>query len=157
MHIKVFKEDGRQLSAGNCFIRWIFRLADVTFTSGALAIILIIINGKGQRLGDIAAGTTVLKIRNRNHLDQTLWVDLEENYQPKFPEAERLSDQDVQTIKEVLQTTADAHKRPDSYQELLTRARKAIEEKTHTQSSLPDREYLTTMIKDYNACHRGTN
>lgn len=154
LRIKVFKSDGRHLSAGSCFIRWIFRLADITFTSGALAIIMIIINGKGQRLGDVAAGTTVLKIKNKNHIHQTLWMEVEEDYQPRFPEAEKLSDQDVQTIKEVLQTTADVSKRPDSYIELLSKARKAIERKTNTQSSLPDREYLTTMIKDYNACHR---
>lgn len=154
LNIKVFKSDGRHLSAGSCFIRWIFRLADITFTSGALAIIMIIINGKGQRLGDVAAGTTVLKIKNKNHIHQTLWMEVEEGYQLRFPEAEKLSDKDVQTIKEVLQTTADASKRPDSYVELLSKARKAIEQKTRTQSTLPDREYLTTMIKDYNACHQ---
>ncbi|MFW6042972.1 MAG: RDD family protein [Marinilabiliaceae bacterium] len=154
LNIKIFKSDGRHLSAGSCFIRWIFRLADITFTSGALAIIMIIVNGKGQRLGDIAAGTTVLKIKNKNHIHQTLWMEVEENYQPRFPEAERLSDQDVQTIKEVLQTTADVNNRPDRYEELLSKARQAIERKTHTQSELSDREYLTTMIKDYNAFHQ---
>ena len=154
LSIKVFKSDGRHLSAGSCFIRWIFRLADITFTSGALAIIMIIINGKGQRLGDIAAGTTVLKIKNKDHIHQTLWMEVEENYQPHFPEAERLSDQDVQTIKEVLQSTADVNKRPDNYSTLLSKARKAIEQKTHTHSDLSDRDFLTTMIKDYNACHR---
>ena len=81
-------------------------------------------------------------------------MEVEEDYKPRFPEAEKLSDQDVQTIKEVLQTTADVNKRPDSYVKLLSKARKAIEQKTQTQSTLPDRQYLTTMIKDYNACHR---
>ncbi|MFO8002355.1 MAG: RDD family protein [Marinilabilia sp.] len=154
MHTKVFKSDGHQLTPGSCFIRWIFRLFDITFTSGALATLIIIINGKGQRLGDIAAGTTVLKTSNNAHLNQSLWMEVDENYQPRFPEAERLSDSDVQTIKEVLQTTADPEKRPDSYIELMTKTRRAIEQKTNTHSSLSDREYLTTMIKDYNACYQ---
>ncbi|PWE01108.1 RDD family protein [Marinilabilia rubra] len=154
MKIKVFKADGSQVTSANCFIRWIFRLADISLTSGALATITIIVNGKGQRLGDIAAGTTILKTSKKHGFNQTLWMDVEENYQPRFPEAEVLSDQDVQVIKEVIQATSNTEHRPDTYVELLSSTRKAIERKTNTNSSLPDKEYLSIMIKDYNACHR---
>jgi len=154
MKIKVFKADGSQITPANCFIRWIFRLADISLTSGALATITIIVNGKGQRLGDIAAGTTILKTSKKHGFNQTLWMDVEENYQPRFPEAEVLSDQDVQVIKEVIQATSNTEHRPDTYVELLSSTRKAIERKTNTNSSLPDKEYLSIMIKDYNACHR---
>jgi len=156
MNIRVFKADGSQLTAGRCFIRWIFRLADITFTSGALATLIIIINGKGQRLGDIAAGTTVLKTGKKNTFQQTLWMDVEEDYQPRFPEAERLTDKDVQTIKEVVQITKDPNRRPDNYIELLSNTRQAIEQKTQTSSRMSDLDYLTTMIKDFNACHQAS-
>ncbi len=154
MNIRVFKADGTQLTSGSCFIRWIFRLADITLTSGALATIFIIINGKGQRLGDIAAGTTILKISRKSTFNQTLWTEVEENYEPRYPEAEALSDQDVQLIQEVILTTSN-HNRPDTYIQLITNTREAIEKKTNTTARQSDIEYLRTMVKDYNACHRG--
>ncbi len=157
MNIKVFKADGTQLTPGSCFIRWIFRLADITLSSGGLATLTIIINGKGQRLGDIAAGTTVLKTRNKSDFDKTLWMDVDENYQPRFPEAEMLSDKDVQVIKEVLLAAAGNTQQPDTFIELLTNTRKAIEQKTNTKSKLKDQEYLSTIMKDYNACYREAN
>ncbi len=154
MKIRVFKADGSHLSPGSCFIRWIFRLPDITLSSGAIATLSIIINGKGQRLGDLAAVTTVLKLVKKNHFDNTLWVDLEDQYRPTFPEASLLADNDVQIIKEVLQATTHANGAPSAHEELLAQTRKAIADKTHTHSSLNDREFLTTMIKDYNAFHR---
>lgn len=153
MNIKVFKADGSQLTPGSCFVRWIFRLFDVTATTGALATIFIIVNGKGQRLGDFAAGTTILKTSRKHTFQQTLWTDVEENYEPQYPEAEILSDQDVRLIQEVIQTTA-SHNRPDTYVQLLTNTREAIEKKTNTMAQQSDMEYLQTMVKDYNACHR---
>jgi len=154
MKIKVFKADGSQLTPGSCFVRWIFRLFDVTATSGALATIFIIVNGKGQRLGDIAAGTTILKTSRKHTFQQTLWTEVEENYEPFYPEAEVLSDQDVQLIQEVIYTTT-SNDRPDTYMKLLTNTREAIEKKTNTMAKQTDIEYLQTMVKDYNACHRG--
>jgi uncharacterized RDD family membrane protein YckC len=154
MNIRVFKADGTHLTSGSCFIRWIFRLADVTFTSGALATIFIIVNGKGQRLGDIAADTTILKISRKSTFHQTLWAEVEENYEPHYPEAETLSDQDVQLIQEVIQTTSN-HNRPDTYIQLISNTREAIERKTNTTAKQSDIEYLRIMVKDYNACHRG--
>src|SRR5690554_3174882 len=96
MNIRVFKSNGSHLTAGSCFIRWIFRFVDIAITSGALATLIVIVNGKGQRLGDIAAGTTVLKTTKKSTFHQTLWMDVEDNYQPRFPEAENLTDKDVQ-------------------------------------------------------------
>ena len=154
MSIRVFKSNGSHLTPGSCFIRWIFRLPDITLTSGALATLTIILNGKGQRLGDLAANTTVLKLERKNLFNHTLWVDLEKDYQPTFPEASLLADQDVQIIKEVLLATAHANGDPLSHSKLLHDTRNAILEKTHAQSSLDDRQFLTTMVKDYNAMHR---
>jgi len=154
LNIRVFRSDGGQLTLASCFIRWIFRMPDITVTSGALGTITIILNGKGQRLGDIAAGTTVLKTTKKQGIQKTVWMDVDDNYQPRFPEAERLSDKDVQIIKEVLQATNSSHDRPDTSVQLLSNTRKAIERKTNTQSKLTDTDYLAVMIKDYNACHR---
>ena len=63
LNIKVVKLDGSRPSLGAYVIRWLFRILEITTFTGVLALIVILVNGKGQRLGDIAAGTTVVKIR----------------------------------------------------------------------------------------------
>ncbi|MEM7382070.1 MAG: RDD family protein, partial [Bacteroidota bacterium] len=60
MHIRVVKLDGSKPSFANYFVRWILRIIDVVLTTGGLAVLTILIRGKGQRIGDIAAGTTVI-------------------------------------------------------------------------------------------------
>src|SRR5512145_3290094 len=65
MKIKVVKIDGTHPIFGPYLIRWIFRLVDVLFLFGAISTIVIIVNGKGQRLGDIAANTTVIRIKEK--------------------------------------------------------------------------------------------
>jgi uncharacterized RDD family membrane protein YckC len=154
MKMRVFNEDGGHLSTGSCIIRWLFRLADITLTTGVMATVSIIITKKGQRLGDIAARTIVLKTGEKAQFHETLWMDVSDDYQPRFPEAELLSDKDVQVIKEVLQTSSNTDNSLETVMKLLTNTRKAIEKKTNAQSNLSNKEYLTSMIKDYNAFHR---
>ncbi len=153
MGIRVVKIDGSQLSLGTCFIRWIFRLIDVTLLGGGIAVLLIIISGKGQRLGDMAASTTVLKTSPPIKLDNTVWTDIEESYQPKFVEVDKLTDRDIQIIKEVLN---EVEKSGSNYttSTLLQETRKAIAEKTGIVSDLNNRDFLITVVKDFNAVYQ---
>ncbi|WP_322790508.1 RDD family protein [Tenacibaculum tangerinum] len=58
--IRVVKLDGSKPTFGSYLIRWLLRFVDFTLASGSVAVLTILLNGKGQRLGDIAAGTTVI-------------------------------------------------------------------------------------------------
>ena len=58
--IRVTKLDGSKPTFSNYLIRWMLRSIDITMASGSLALLTILLNGKGQRLGDLAAGTTVI-------------------------------------------------------------------------------------------------
>ncbi|MDR2927692.1 MAG: RDD family protein [Cytophagaceae bacterium] len=153
LRIKVVKADGSQLTLGSCFIRWIFRLLDIGITSGMLAVIFIIINGKGQRLGDILASTTVLKLSKKRGLNDTIYVDIDDSYVPQFPQAEILTDRDVQIMKEVLNALRD-----NGYNEitttLLKETRLAIAEKTGAKSDMSHQDFLVAIVKDYNAVNR---
>jgi uncharacterized RDD family membrane protein YckC len=66
---RVVKLDGTEAGFSNYFVRWILRIVDVVMTFGGVAVLTILIKGNGQRLGDIAAGTTVISERNqvKNH------------------------------------------------------------------------------------------
>lgn len=153
MGIRVVKTDGSQLTIGSCFIRWIFQLIDILLLGGAVAILVIIINGKGQRLGDLAASTTVLKINKQGKLENTIWTEIEETYEIKFPQVQLLGDRDIQVVREVL---AVSYKNGynDTTAQLVKNTRDAICEKTSITSDLNDRNFLLTIVKDYNALHQ---
>jgi uncharacterized RDD family membrane protein YckC len=101
LKIKVIRMDGTEPTLGNYVIRWITRIFEMNGIFG-LSLIVILINGKGQRLGDLAAGTTVAKIKKRVSLEDTLIPFRAENYVPVYPQAEHLSSKDIEIIKEAL-------------------------------------------------------
>src|SRR5690606_34920667 len=69
--IKVVKLDGSQPSVGSYFLRWLLQIVDLPFF-GAIGIITILVNGKGQRVGDLAAGTTVISLKHRTGIKDTI-------------------------------------------------------------------------------------
>ena len=82
-------------------IRWLFRLLEITLTIGLIAFLTVLINGKGQR-GDIAAKTTVVKLRSKVKLSDTIYADINSDYIPKYASVIELADVDISTVKEAL-------------------------------------------------------
>jgi uncharacterized RDD family membrane protein YckC len=144
-NIKVVKLDGTQPTIGSYLLRWLIRPIDVFF-SGAVAILVISINGKGQRLGDIAAGTSVISLTRQVGLSETMMPQVQENYQPVYPQVTSLTDSDVALIKEALHV----HKNSDSpdYRLLETLANK-VKSMLQIESSMPPMAFLHTVLKDY--------
>tara|TARA_R100000935_G_scaffold1439_1_gene4571 strand:+ start:129184 stop:129900 length:717 start_codon:yes stop_codon:yes gene_type:complete len=101
MKLRVVKLDGSKPSFSNYFIRWLLRIIDISITSGALALVTVLLNGKGQRLGDIAASTTVITEKKTISLHQTLVMDLPEDYTPKYPQVTVFTDAEIGTIKKL--------------------------------------------------------
>lgn len=101
MKIKVIRMDGTEPTIGNYIIRWLTRIIEM-FGIFGLALIVILMNGKGQRLGDLAGGTTVAKVKKRVGLEDTLLAFTTENYVPRYPMAQTLSGRDIEVIKEAL-------------------------------------------------------
>ena len=101
--IRVVRVDGGQPRVGQYLLRWVLRPIDVWFYY--LGLVVILINGKGQRLGDIAAGTAVVSLKQRLRLQDTLMTTVAADHQVRFPEAIRLSDAQAALIKELLNNT----------------------------------------------------
>ncbi len=99
MKLRVVKLDGSKPSFSNYFIRWLLRIIDITVTSGALALVTVLLNGKGQRVGDIAATTTVITEKKTISLAQTLVQDIPEDYTPRYPQVTVFTDAEMSTIK----------------------------------------------------------
>lgn len=149
LKLKVVMLDGSQPGMGNYFIRWIFRLIDVTLTSGGVAVLTIIINGKGQRLGDIAAKTSVIRTKNDVDFSQTLYTDVPEDHVVSYPEVQALSENDIHTVKEVLNDLTKSNYSTLSVT-MASKLKIALEAKMKIQSSDNYRQFFQKILKDYN-------
>lgn len=101
LDLRVVKMDGSKPAFSNYLVRWLLRVIDITVSSGSVAVVTILLNGKGQRLGDLAAGTTVISEKIRTSLESTLLEELPDDYRPVYSQVTVLSDEDVQEIKSI--------------------------------------------------------
>lgn len=104
MKIKVVKIDGTRATFYQYFIRWICNALDIFMSMGGLGLSAIILTQKSQRIGDMAADTTVISIKEDIHLKETLFEEITADHQIVYPEVIRLTDQDLNEIKEIYQT-----------------------------------------------------
>lgn len=148
MKIRVVNVDGTAPSTSSYLIRWLFRLVDFTLSEGFLAVIMVAVTKKSQRLGDLLAGTTVIdmKVNNRNRALSITDLDFHEDYKVSYANVlDKLSDKDIQTI---ISITGDQRMRDNDYfnQRLADRI-KAITGYTYDG---PDKVFLKKIISDYN-------
>lgn len=141
MGVRVINLDGTQPTLGAYLMRWLFRLIDTGIFGSVVALITVAINGKGQRIGDIAAGTTVVKLKHVVRLDQLRQEAFQDNYQVQFPEVSLLSDNDVSTLRAVLRKTTN--------HELIEEAAEKVKEVMAVSSNLDDFEFLEKVLKDH--------
>lgn len=153
MGLQVVRTDGTSPSFSNYLIRWLFRLVEITFTSGLVAFMTVLLNGKGQRLGDIAAKTAVIKTRRKVKLSDTLYSELETEYEARYPQVKNLSDKDITTIKEVL-----ASRRGYEYATwfvMVQRTANIIQMKMDIKKlEVNADDFLKQVINDYNHVHQ---
>ena len=144
MKIKVVKLDGTQANFGAYLIRWLLRLIDTKLFSGVVALIAILVNERGQRLGDMAAGTTVIKIKQKITLNDTILNKIKPEYTVVFPEITKLSDNDIAIIKEVMQISL-RNKNSDAIAKLATKTKETM----GITTNLPDIQFLGAVVQDY--------
>ncbi len=143
MNIKVVKLNGSQATLGAYLLRWIIRPIDI-FLYGGIAILCITIGGKGQRLGDIAAGTTVIKLQKSGFLKDHTISQLDENYKPVFLNADQLEPAYVELINKAIQAKLTMlDEKPVVALAAKTKTRLGID------TNLPDLKFLHTVLKDY--------
>lgn len=144
LSIRVVRLDGSKPVFSNYLMRWILRVIDISLSSGAVAVLMIIFGGKGQRLGDLAASTTVISDRRKYQLKGPLTEELPSNYQPTFPQVTVLSDADMNTIRKIYGQALSEGK-----YFLVSELEKKIVELTGIQHNMPPVEFVKTVIWDY--------
>ena len=161
MNIKVITAEGGQPTLGQYLIRWVFRLVDfpywipIAIAFGQLpwwtlpitvaGLISIIFTPKSQRIGDLLAGTILIDLKNSTSWQDTVFTELESNYQPRYPQVMQLSDRDINTLKSIIQSV---RKRNDY--ELSMRIAERIKSKLKMETDQDSLEFLQTLLKDYN-------
>lgn len=150
MSIKVIRLDGKEAGLSDSLLRAVFYIVDGIFTMGILGSILIASTAKHQRLGDMTANTTVIKLKPnlRFGLEDILRINTLQNYEPSYPSVRQYSEQDMLFIKNAL----------SRYQKYPNTAHRRIImeliEKIQKQLGLADLpkdkiEFLRTLIRDY--------
>jgi uncharacterized RDD family membrane protein YckC len=144
-NIKVISLNGAQASFGQYLIRWIFSLLDITFSLGVIAVVMVSLTEKNQRLGDLIAGTTVVRTDSRRNINETIFEETIQAYQPQYPQVTLLHENDISLIKEVLNRHYKMHNPA-----LLKKTADKIKSVLALQSDHEAGDFLKTVIKDYN-------
>jgi uncharacterized RDD family membrane protein YckC len=147
MKTKVVRLNGTPPTIGDYILRWVFSFVDYYFLSGAIAVVIIAMGGKGQRLGDIVAGTSVIKLIEQHEITgKEVFVTPEEMHVATFTQVAQLSETDIELIQRALEVNRDQ----GNIQPVMM-----ISEKIKTllgiQTDLPPVKFLYTVIKDYNS------
>ncbi|TWO32580.1 RDD family protein [Seonamhaeicola sediminis] len=145
LKIKVVKIDGFQASLSDYVVRWFFRIVDIYLFF--LGFFVIIFSKKSQRIGDMAAGTGVINLRDSVTIKHTILENLKADYVPTYPNVIKLSDNDARIIKDTFTTAKLAR----DYQTLIKLRKKLVEVvgiKEIKQKT--DMEFIDVILKDYN-------
>ena len=165
-NIRVISLSGGEPTLSQYLIRWMFRVFEWPFLFGYIMFsgtaftayifmtiflglsvaIIIAVTRKNQRLGDLAANTVVVDTRSDFGVNDTVFMEIdEENYEVKYPEVLRLSDRDINTIKNVLDIS-----QKNRQQDLCERVALKIQTVLSVTTDLPAEDFLQRLLEDYN-------
>lgn len=142
--MKVISLTGRQPSISAYLLRWLLRPIDFGIAFGGVSVMTIVLSGKGQRLGDLVANTSVISTKQKVANTTTLFPNIDPDYTPVYMAASKLTDDDIRLIKEVLR---DYHESRQSkpLQLLYTKVVEFLEIETEEKPL----QFLKSVLKDY--------
>jgi uncharacterized RDD family membrane protein YckC len=151
MGIKVMSLSGDRPSFRQYLIRWLFRIIDFSFF-GLVALIVVAVSEKKQRLGDLVAGTVLVKTNPRIQIADTIFQAHGDDYQVTYPEVINLKDKDIQLIKEILKSVNHggnsmlAYKAQQKVEKVLNIINRHQDSKTFLNAVITDYNYLTSRL-----------
>ncbi len=149
MKIRVLQQEGSPATLGSYLLRWILSPIDYFF-SGGIAMISIIMTKKSQRLGDLAAGTIVVKEKElAAYNKQFFHRPTSDNHEVNFPAVKhRIEQKDIDVIREALRVRVD-----NQVSAPAEKIREIIEKKLDVKTDLSTVDFLHKVIKDFNHFH----
>lgn len=149
--IKVVRLDGKEPEWGDVTMRAALHLLDTLFSFGVVGLILMKTTEKSQRLGDMAANTTVIKIlgvNNHFRLADIMNIQTIDNYQPVYPQVKRLREKDMIFIKSALTRSHQYYNQAhiEVLEDLVTQLMPILGLETRPLNAS---EFLKTLLRDY--------
>jgi uncharacterized RDD family membrane protein YckC len=142
---RVVKIDGSPAHWSNYMILWMLRLVDIWIFLGSIGLLTILFSERRQRVGDFAAGTVVISTKNTTKISHTILEEVTEAYEPRFATITQLTDKDVRLIKETYLIAVQSN----DYRTLKA-LRDKVESILNVTSDFYDRQFIETVLKDYN-------
>jgi hypothetical protein len=148
MKIKVISLDGSRPSVGQYLLRWVFRIVDFALIEpGLIALVTAAVCEKPQRIGDIVAGTMLIRTTPSTKMNNIVFMPVYDGYQPVFKEAGQLNDRDVELIHEVIDTYIKTGNSIVVYN-MVQRVKEHLN--IAPPNGMNDVLFLQTIMKDYN-------
>jgi len=151
LNIKVVRLDGKDPEWGDVVLRAIMHLVDSLASAGIIGLMLIKTTGKGQRLGDMAANTTVIRLfasRFLFRLEDILSISSLDTYTPVYPQVRSLSERDMIFIKNTL--TRYQNFPNNAHYNVVVDLSSRVAPLLHLEHSPEDRVgFLKTLLRDY--------
>ncbi|MDR1601448.1 MAG: RDD family protein [Tannerella sp.] len=142
--IRVVMKDGSVPTLSAYLLRWLLMMVDL-YMFQFIGVLAILLTKNHQRVGDLAAGTIVIKEKNYHKINVTLdeFHYLSADYRPVFPQAENLSLEQANLIAQTL-FRYDAQ-RPQRIRELGAKVREFL----HINTQIHDEALLQTVVRDF--------
>lgn len=142
-NIKVMKVDGSSCSFSNYFLRFLLRPIDSTY---AVGLAFIFFTEKAQRLGDLAAGTVIIEVKNELSLQDIRYQKVDTEKEIKFPEVNLLKDKDITLINKIL-----SRRMQDPGHENIHALALKVKEILNVTTEMHDYEFLLQVVSDFHA------
>ncbi len=145
MNIRVVKVDGSTPGISSYLLRWLLLPIDGLLTGG-LGLLSILLTKNNQRIGDLAAGTMVIKEKNyrKIHVSLDEFDYLTKDYHPIYPQAADLTLEQINVITRTLETNHREQK-----QRIASLAKKIQEMLSVVSRNQTDKDFLQTILRDY--------
>lgn len=142
-HLRVVNADGSQPTMGQLLLRWMCLIVDMWVC--CVGIVFIAVTRRHQRLGDLAAGTMVIHEDDYQqwHVSLDDFYYLRPDYQPVYPQAQKLSTGQAAVIERTLYAA-------EGYDE--QQVERLSRKVSHFLDIKPEADaagFLTTVLHDY--------
>lgn len=147
MKTRVVTLDGYAPTLSNCLMRWLLYPIDTIFT-GFLGVVFITFGKYRQRLGDLAAGTIVIKTTSTQYDFFTVndYNYVQQGYEPTYPEAANLSSRQVDVITRTLYNS-DPNRRSELLYKLAVQVQQFLG--VQVAANVYADAFLTTVLNDF--------
>lgn len=166
MKIRVISLEGGEPTLGQYLLRWMFRAWEwpflfgyvfysgqtiiaytfITFFLGIAVAIIIGVTKKSQRLGDVAANTVVVNTKSQLSVHDTVFMEISQpDYVVKFPEVLKLTDRDINTIKNVVNHFYKTHNA-----DTANRVARKVQQVLTVSTDMYAIDFLEKLLADYN-------